>query len=147
VDLLQQHLSINGLEVFATNDATWATSVLIHRADKTSSATADAAQQCEPNTSANKIIVSNVRAVGPIPWTTRQTDITPTPVVPLPIQFQATPLACLWARCVSYDDSRISPMLPSGQVARGAPERFIRESDQLSRTWWMTPTNPGCRSP
>jgi hypothetical protein len=33
-------------------------------------------------------------------------------------------------------------MLPSGQVASGAPERFIRESDQLSRTWWMTPTNP-----
>jgi hypothetical protein len=46
VDLLQ-HLSINGLEVYATNDATWATSVLIHSADKT---------QAQPPTLRNNVL-------------------------------------------------------------------------------------------
>jgi hypothetical protein len=115
--LAQHHLNIEGIKVFATNDSTWGTSVLIHEAGKTKAQPPTLPYTSEPNTPENQIIVADAFKAN---WADTMdhatTDITPTPVLYryFRIQFQCAVGLTLGAMRVSYDDSPDQPpVLPS----------------------------------
>jgi type II secretory pathway pseudopilin PulG len=116
---VQHHTNITGIRVYATNDPTWAKSVLVHSAGKAYARPPTLPYTDEVNTYENKVAVSEAyRTNWADTWDHASSVAAPSFVMfsYFRIQFQtasASGRAALGAMRIYYDDA---PLIPSGRT-------------------------------